>query len=98
HGGVEALDLLEDDLDLALPVALGAHALDDLGGDLLGGERLVDLADVVDRPAALHLVAAEGIDLLEDVALPARLEQLDGGLEGDELAELRHVDAVAVGV
>src|SRR5208337_4797065 len=66
------------------------------GRYLLGRERLVDPANVVDRPLALDLLAARPVDVAEQLGAPALPQQVDRRLERDELPNLRHVDAVAV--
>mmetsp|Transcript_47755 Transcript_47755/g.139256 ORF Transcript_47755/g.139256 Transcript_47755/m.139256 type:complete len:699 (+) Transcript_47755:2968-5064(+) len=101
HGLVQRIHGVEEDANLGLAVAW-RDLLDDLGGDLLHGERLVDAGDVVcEIPAAQglrELRAASLVHLGEDVPHAALLQQGDRGLERRQVAELGHVDAVNIGV
>ena len=99
--GVEVRDGLVDDVHRALPLdVVRINPLDDLRGNLRRRKRLVDPAHVIHRARLLAAqgLAAKFVNLLEQSALSALLEQGDRRLERNELGQLRHVDAVAVGI
>ena len=97
--GVEVVDVLENHLHFAVPLnALRIDHPADFRGNLLIGERLVNRLDAVPALGGgpLELRLAVIVNAVEQ-RLPARpAVQRDGGGEGDELAELRHVDAVTI--
>ena len=98
---MQSLDRLEDNHELALPARLRrVDELGGLGGELALGERLVDPADMVlHRLGGLGRLGQAGlVDFAQQTLAPLFLAEGDRGLEREELAHLRHVDAIAIRV
>ena len=94
---MQIFNRLENDLNFALPIDVPrAHALDDLRRDFLRRKRLVNFAHVVGAGRVRDFGAAQGVDFIEHRRLAAFFEQRHRRLESHELAELRHINAVAI--
>ena len=96
---VEAVEGLEDDADFGLYAVAAEHA-GHVVGDVLVGEGGVDGFDAIDARlvGGAPLAAGSLVGFHDDVLHTADAEQIDGGAEGDELAEAGHVDAVIIWV
>mmetsp|Transcript_102720 Transcript_102720/g.296945 ORF Transcript_102720/g.296945 Transcript_102720/m.296945 type:complete len:704 (+) Transcript_102720:2141-4252(+) len=101
HGLVQCVDRVEEDADLGLAV-VGRYLLHDLRRNLLGREHVVDALHVVHEAAAgdglRQLRAARCVHLPDDTLLAPLLQERDRRLEGCEVAELGHVDAIDIRV
>ena len=97
-GVVQTFDALEDQFDRCLH-SLRAKHLHNLRIDLLDAERCIDIAHIVlwFRVWSVGRFAL-AVGVSNNLFHSLLFDKGDGGAEGAELLEARHVDAVVVGV